>query len=291
MRYRRFKSSICKEFSCFPAGFLLLAIFVILLSRGAATGDHHVSESSGEVPRQSISESDLPIVVKPKVKPWIALVIDDLGASLELSERAIALPSSVTLAFLPSSESVPSLARRAIANGHEVLIHMPMEPLDTSIDPGPNALRLTMTFQELLSQLDWAFRQIPEAIGLNNHMGSKFTQDKNAMATLVGELKARDMIFLDSRTTPETQGLTIAKRRKLRSISRDVFLDNDRSEIAIQDQFAVAEKISQQNGVAVVIGHPYRETFSVVEEWLATADSRGYLSVPISQAVDVLNQF
>ena len=144
------------------------------------------------------------------------------------------LPNSISLAFLPNAQTSADLATRSIEDGHEVLIHMPMEPLDSSVDPGPGALLLAMTFQEVLHQLRLAFTQVPGAIGLNNHMGSKFTQDVNAMATLMGELKARDMIFLDSRTTPATKGYIIARERKVKTISRNIFLDNDRSTIAIR---------------------------------------------------------
>jgi hypothetical protein len=116
-------------------------------------------------------------------------------------------------------------------------------------------------------------------------MGSKFTQDENAMSTLMGELKARDMVFLDSRTTADTQGLIIATKRNVRSTSRDVFLDNNRLEKAIKAQLALAETISLQNGSSVAIGHPYPETLSVLEEWLATVEIRGYFLVPISRLV------
>ena len=117
-------------------------------------------------------------------------------------------------------------------------------------------------------------------------MGSKFTQDANAMATLMGELKARNMIFLDSRTTPATKGNIIARKKKVKTISRNIFLDNERSEIAIRKQFFLAEKFARKNGVAVVIGHPYPETFLVLEEWIPDAVMRGYTLVQISAVVE-----
>jgi len=285
MLYRRSNSSICKEFSYFSIGVLSLSLFLasVFVKNIAADPEELAGapQLSGghEVPKTT------PNTKIEGFKPQIAIVIDDLGINLELSERAIRLHPSVTLAFLPYPETVPLLAQRAISSGHEVLIHMPMEPLDSSIDPGPGALLLNMTFSEFLTQLRWAFEQIPGAVGLNNHMGSKFTQDENAVSTLMGELKARDMIFLDSRTTSETQGLIIARKRNVRSTSRDVFLDNNRTKKAIKAQLAQIERISLKNGSSVAIGHPYPETLSVLEEWLATAESRGYLPVPISRLV------
>ncbi|HIB19662.1 MAG TPA: divergent polysaccharide deacetylase family protein, partial [Alphaproteobacteria bacterium] len=134
--------------------------------------------------------------MRDKNFPIIAIVIDDLGMQLALTERAIGLDPFVTLAFLPYASDVVSQVALARSAGHEVLLHMPMEPLSGSNDPGPNALYVDLEFREMLRRLRWAFDQIPHAVGLNNHMGSKFTADENAMATVIGEMKSRDLIFL-----------------------------------------------------------------------------------------------
>ena len=289
MLYRRSNGSICKEFSCFAIGVLAFFIFLAPVFIKSTKADPEERTNLPQVAGEHKVLKKPPNADIEGFKPQIAIIIDDLGSNLELSERAIRLDPSVTLAFLPYPETVPLLAQRAISVGHEVLIHMPMEPLDSSIDPGPGALLLNMTFRELLKQLRWAFQQIPEAVGLNNHMGSKFTRDENAVSTLMGELKARDMLFLDSRTTPDTLGLIIARKRHVRSTSRDVFLDNDRSKEAIKAQLALLETISHENGKSVAIGHPYPETLSVLEEWLATAETRGYLPVSISGLVSAKN--
>ena len=278
--YRWSKDFICRGFLCFSFGILLL--FGIRLSLSI---DVHAAEEASE----SISSTQ----VKPEnekserktVRPKIAIVIDDLGANQALTERAIALPTSISLAFLPTSKAGSSLVARAIEVGHEVLIHMPMEPLDPAIEPGPGALNLAMSLNEVLNQLGIAFTQIPGAVGLNNHMGSRYTQDEAAMAILMGELKARNMFFLDSRTTPHTKAESIAIKRKVKTVSRDIFLDNNRSKTAIRDQFFLLEKLAAQKGTAVAIGHPYEETFSVLEDWIPDAVMRGYTLVQISTAV------
>ena len=216
-------------------------------------------------------------------KPLIAIVIDDLGRDTEILHRVIDLHPSVTLAFFPFEAEAAVLARRAISVGHEVLIHMPMEPLDGSIDPGPGALLLNLPFQDILVRLRAAFKLLPNAIGLNNHMGSKFTADENSMSTVIGELKARDMIFLDSRTTPDTKGIFVARKRYVQSASRDVFLDNSRQPDAILAQLSLAEAISRDKGFSVAIGHPYPETISALETWLLNIEIRGYSPVPISK--------
>ena len=279
--YRCSKHLFCKGISYFSVGILLLVGAGIPLSMGLAEDEDGSDRRTAT--QASLEEKNLG---RTALRPRIAIVIDDLGPNRVLTERAILLPSSISLAFLPNSQTSADLTTRAIKDGHEVLIHMPMEPLDSSVDPGPSALLLTMTFQEVLHQLRLAFTQVPGAIGLNNHMGSKFTQDENAMATLMGELKARDMIFLDSRTTPATKGSIIDRERKVKTISRNIFLDNDRSTIAIRKQFFLAEEFARKNGVAVVIGHPYPETFLVLEEWIPDAVMRGYTLVQISAVVE-----
>ena len=289
MLYRRSNGSICKEFSYFPMSVLAFFIFLAPVSVKIIKADPEELTSPPPISGGHEVLKEPPNSDLKGIKPQIAIVIDDLGSNLELSERAIRLAPSITLAFLPYPKIVPLLAQHAISTGHEVLIHMPMEPLDSSIDPGPGALLLNMTFRELLKQLRWSFKQIPGAVGLNNHMGSKFTQDENALSTLMGELKARDMLFLDSRTTPDTKAFRMARKRNVRSTSRDVFLDNNRSKKAIKSQLALVEAISLKNGRSVAIGHPYPETLSVLEEWLTTLETRGYSSVPISQLVSAKN--
>ena len=222
--------------------------------------------------------------------PIIAIVIDDLGMQLSLTERAIGLDPSVTLAFLPYASDVGSQVRLARSAGHEVLLHMPMEPLDRSNDPGPNALYVDLELREMLRRLRWAFDQIPHAVGLNNHMGSKFTADENAMATVIGEMKSRDLIFLDSRTTPDSIATDLAHRRNLLNVRRDVFLDNDRTNSAIRSQLKLVERIAVERGSGVAIGHPYPETFNALEKWVERARFRGFSVTPISEFTQLINE-
>ena len=213
----------------------------------------------------------------------VSIVIDDLGMHEGLTARAIKLDASVTLAFLPYAPNVLPQATLAASLGHEVLLHMPMEPLNPSTDPGPNALFVDLDLKEMLRRIRWAFAQIPHAIGLNNHMGSKFTADENAMATVIGEMKSRNLILLDSRTTPQSIATKLAHRRCLPHVQRDVFLDHDRSSAAIRKQLMVLEDIARKQGGALAIGHPYNETFNALEEWISGIETRDIILVPISE--------
>ena len=142
---------------------------------------------------------------------------------------------------------------------------------------------MDLELQEKLSRLRRAIDKVPHAVGLNNHMGSKFTADENGMATVIGEMKSRNLILLDSRTTPKSIATDLADRRNLENLRRDVFLDNDRSRGAIQAQLRLLEKIALERGSGVAIGHPYPETFDVLQEWFSGARSRGFSLVPITQ--------
>ena len=228
--------------------------------------------------------------MRDKNFPIIAIVIDDLGMQLALTERAIGLDPFVTLAFLPYASDVVSQVALARSAGHEVLLHMPMEPLSGSNDPGPNALYVDLELREMLRRLRWAFDQIPHAVGLNNHMGSKFTADENAMATVIGEMKSRDLIFLDSRTTPESIATDLAHRRNLLNVRRDVFLDNDRSNGAIRSQLKLIERIAVERGSGIAIGHPYPETFNALEKWVEGARFRGFSLTTISEFTQLINE-
>ena len=221
--------------------------------------------------------------------PVIAVVIDDLGIQSDLTDRAIELDSFVALSFLPYSSDVIWQSTLARAAGHEILLHMPMEPLSRSNDPGPNALFVDLELHEMLGRLRWAFEKVPHAVGLNNHMGSRFTADVNGMATVIGEMKVRNLILLDSRTTPKSVATDVADRRNLKNLRRDVFLDNDRSKSAIQVQLKLLEKIAVERGSGIAIGHPYAETFDVLQEWFSDARSRGFSLIPITELAKLKN--
>ena len=228
-----------------------------------------------------------PILLHPRQPPAapvpkIAIVIDDLGHNRAAAERAIALDRAVTLAFLPDAEAAAALAAEARAAGHEVLLHMPMEPIAGAADPGPNALRVGLVPAEVRRRLGWALSRVPGAIGLNNHMGSKFTADGAGMALVLVEAKERGLLFLDSRTTADSVGFSAAARIGLRRAARDVFLDNEVSTEAVAAQLAETERIATAQGSAIAIGHPHPATLAVLESWLPGLANRGFLATPIT---------
>ncbi|MFY1666155.1 divergent polysaccharide deacetylase family protein [Pseudomonas sp. Pseu.R1] len=205
----------------------------------------------------------------PKVA-YISLIIDDLGQSPEKDSRALALPGPVTLAIMPDTPHATDFARQAHKAGKTVMLHMPMDPAT-----GPYAWRPDLPLTELESRLNAALMKVPYAAGINNHEGSRMTAEPVAMAWLVGELQRRHLFFVDSRTSAKTVAAAEAQKIGLASLSRDVFLDDERTAEAINSQFQAAIKLAHKQGSAVMIGHPYPVTMEVLERELPKLKAQG----------------
>lgn len=221
----------------------------------------------------------------PPGAPRVAIVIDDLGINTPNSRDAIALPAPLTLAFLSYARGLPDMTTAARAAGHELLVHVPMQPTNGEVDPGPKVLRADSTAATLRARLDWALSRFDGYVGINNHMGSAFTADSSAMRRVLAELKRRELLFLDSRTTAETTGTALAAELGVPHAARDVFLDNVQEVAAIRRNLAKAEAIARDQGFAVAIGHPHDATLAALRDWIPEARRRGIVLVPISAVV------
>ena len=216
-------------------------------------------------------------------KPMIAIVIDDMGLNRTLSRRAVAL-KGLTLSYLPYGEELPAQTAEARAAGHELLVHISMAP-EGSENAGPNALVPGLPEGEIARRLDWALGRFSGYVGINNHMGSRFTADEKGMVEVLGLLKSRGLLFLDSRTTAHTVGPAVAHRLGVPFAERSVFLDNVESVEAVRKQLAELEATARREGMAVAIGHPKEATLTALGVWLEQAPSRGFVLVPLSAIV------
>ncbi|HEX7776669.1 MAG TPA: divergent polysaccharide deacetylase family protein [Parvibaculum sp.] len=214
-------------------------------------------------------------------EPMIAIVLDDMGPNRKGTERALNLPAAVTFSFLPYAPDVADFVRTARARGHEIVVHVPMEPVGTA-DPGPHALRVSQTPDEIRANLDWDLGRFEGYVGINNHMGSRFTADAADMSVVAGDLKKRGLLLLDSRTSAQTQAANEAHKAGLPTLSRDVFLDNDDEGSAVAAEFEHLEKVARKNGVAIAIGHPRPETLDLLEKWIPEARAKGFTLVPLT---------
>lgn len=209
-------------------------------------------------------------------RPKVAIIIDDMGIDRKASERALSLPGPLTYSFLPYARDVAEQTALARSLGAEIMLHLPMEPTGDA-DPGPHALKSGMTGAAFLRDLDWNLSRFDGYVGVNNHMGSRLTADPAAMKTVIANLDARGVFFLDSVTTSKSAARQAAAALGAEILSRDVFLDDRPHDPAeVRAQLAVMEAIARETGYAVAIGHPHKATLDVLGPWLTTAPARGF---------------
>jgi hypothetical protein len=206
--------------------------------------------------------------------PRIALVMDDMGNSLKRAKELLRLSGgNIALSVLPRSPYSEEVARTARNRGAEVLLHLPMEPKSyPETDPGPGALFVNMGPERIRSILKRDIEGIPGLIGVNNHMGSRFTAARAPMRQVLTVLRRRDLFYMDSLTSPDSVGAELASRLGVRTIKRDLFLDNEKKVESIRYQLRKAEHLARECGHAVVIGHPYPQTIEALRQWLANKD-------------------
>jgi polysaccharide deacetylase 2 family uncharacterized protein YibQ len=219
--------------------------------------------------------------VAPDVRhPVIAICIDDLGEDIAGTDKAMALPASVALSFLPFAQTTPFLAAEAAHKNHEILAHVPMEALG-AIDPGPMALKVGA--RDNAMRLAWNLNRVPGLSGFNNHEGSKFTADAASLIPVAKTAAARHLFFFDSRTTADSKIVATARDAGAVSAARDIFLDDDQSEEAVRKQLAALAAAAKRQGVAIAIGHPHDVTLKLLAAWLA--EDHGVTLVPLSEAI------
>lgn len=252
-----------------------------------------VQNQVAALPGRALAPVDLPMwkknaspVVLVAGMARIGVVIDDLGLDRKRTERAMKLPAPVTLAFLPYGRRLAAETGAARVSGHEVLVHVSMEPEGTGADPGPNALLTSLNAGELRARLDWALSRFPGYVGINNHMGSKFTSDPAAMDVVAGELKMRGLLFLDSRTARTAVAFERARAAGVPAAARQVFLDRDPARRAIDAELKRLEDAARKYGHAIAIGHPHDATLDALEAWLPTLAAKGLQLAPVSALVE-----
>ena len=220
----------------------------------------------------------------PEVSPAVAIVIDDLGRSVETVRRLEALGVDLTYSVLPFEVRTPEVVRTLRRGNREILCHLPMQAAGEA-DPGPGALTIAMTPEEVDRRTREALASVPGASGVNNHMGSGFSSDAGLMRVVLQVIAEKELYFLDSRTSALTQGFAVARELGLPAAERQVFLDRERQRAAIAAQLEELLLRASERGSAVGIGHPYAETLEVLEEWIPGAVARGFRFVTVGELV------
>lgn len=200
-------------------------------------------------PRQPVAR---PREVEPRGK--LAIILDDAGYSLTELQPFLELPGPLTVAVLPGLPHSAEAARMVLAAGKDLILHCPMEPQGGE-NPGPGALLVGMSEEEIDRQLAADFASVPGAKGMNNHMGSRATADPALMEAVLGYVKRNGLFFVDSRTTAETVAPSIAQKLGIPILSRNFFIDDERNERAVADAFNVSVQQAITQGSAIAIGH------------------------------------
>ncbi len=216
--------------------------------------------------------------------PRVAIIIDDVGylerPALELARMGLPL----TFAILPFQRYSRSLTDRLHASGYEVILHLPMEPVGYPLnDAGEGTIGSEMEAGEITRTLEEALREVPHAVGVSNHMGSRATADPALMETILELVQRRGLYFLDSRTTARTVAFQIARKMGVPALQRSIFLDGRRDESYIENQFRNLLREARVKGSAVAIGHPYPATIAVLKRSAALLRKEGVRLVPASE--------
>lgn len=221
---------------------------------------------------ESAPDSGLPPdLQEPAAK--MAVVIDDMGESKAQAQILLSLDFPVTFAIWPYSSYGQQVARMAANDGAEVIVHQPMEPMAfPEVNPGKGAILSGMSEEEVAGVIRSNLSRYPQASGLNNHMGSRLTQNERIMGVVAREAGKKKLFVLDSRTHPETRFAHAALAANVTVFRRDVFLDVVQQKDAILAQLRQAERIALLRGQAIVIGHPYQATLEALEEWQQLRD-------------------
>ncbi|CDK98092.1 conserved exported protein of unknown function [Magnetospirillum gryphiswaldense MSR-1 v2] len=218
-------------------------------------------------------------------RPMIAVVIDDLGVDRKRSERVTTLPAPLTLAWMTYADNLRPITQAARQRGHELMVHVPMQPQSESYDPGPDVLEVGLPTEELRRRLRWGLSRFDGFVGINNHMGSRFTADRAGMNVVMDEIRARGLLFLDSVTTQKSVAPDLARQYGVPFAARHVFLDNEMTVSAVRGQLAKTEAYARKYGAAIAIGHPHDGTIEALAGWLPGLEAKGFVLVPVTTIV------
>ncbi len=217
-------------------------------------------------------------------KALVAVIIDDMGLDQRRSARVTQLPGPLTLSYMTYAPHAVEQSAAAHARGHELMMHMPMQPL-ASLDAGPDVLAEQLPPTELHRRVEADLDRFPGFVGVNNHMGSKFTAYQPGMKIVMQALHQRGLLFIDSMTTAKSVGMAEARAAGVPAARRNIFLDDVEDQASVAAQLAKAEQQAKSAGSVIVIGHPHDGTIAALAAWLPGLDKKGITLVPVTAVV------
>ena len=232
---------------------------------------------------ESVTEVEEPAPILTGSKPKIAIIIDDMGLTLR-GRQVEAMQGPLTLSYLPYAENLRSRTAIAKKNGHELMVHLPMEAMNDK-NGGPRILEVSDSDEEFRANVEWGLSQFEGYVGLNNHQGSRLTSDDASMQKLMSILKGKNIYFVDSKTIGSSVAEQTAAHYGIPHAGRDVFLDHEISRAFVDGALAKLEATARRQGYAIAIGHPHKETIEGLKAWLPTLEKKGFELVPASALV------
>jgi hypothetical protein len=279
------------------AGFIGLLVLSFYLGRTTTGGPRSPVRKNATavtrpapvpVPSPPVALPAAPLVF-PKGRGKIAIVLDDWGYTMKQVPSLNGIRRPLTLAVLPELPHSADVARAARANGHEVILHMPMEALDPAEPREGSTLLSGMPRQQVIERLSRSLRSVPSARGISNHQGSKATADPALMEVVLREAKRRGLYFLDSYVSNRSVCAEVAAKVRIPFARRVVFLDNEQSSPAIQKHLAQLASIASEHGEAIGIGHDRPVMMEVLKKAVPALEKAGYTLVPVSELTEVPN--
>lgn len=244
------------------AGYVIF--FKTTIAHGATT-EEKKSAVIFEEPYSNIPEHPVDIPpVRDTSLPMVAIIIDDMGYHKKIGNELLELPINLTFSFLAAAPFTTELEEKAFQAGRCILLHLPMEPKGKEWDPGPRALLTGQSKEEQAEIFHQNFQGVPHAVGVNNHMGSLYTENREAMDSLMTLLDAQGLFFVDSFTTSDSKGLLAAKAAAIPSARRHIFLDNVHSQDKVCAQLQQLVTHAEEKGWAIGIGHPNDATLAAL---------------------------
>lgn len=219
------------------------------------------------------------------LSPKVAFIIDDLGYETEVAKKMMELEFPVALSILPFLQYSEFTAEEGRKNNQEIMLHLPMEPNNSNADPGPGAIKSYMSEEEIRLAVRKCILDFPYAIGVNNHMGSKITEDRKIMEIVLEEIKGYNLFFIDSITTKDSIAYEVAQEMEIKSAVRSVFLDNENDMEYIKGQMLEVQETALREGEAIAIGHSRINTFYILKLMIPELIRAGIEVVPVSELV------
>lgn len=237
-------------------------------------------------PKKEVVEKIEKKEIEKPIAGQIAIIIDDWGYNIQDCEYLQKIPSPLSVSILPKLPHSADIATCAHAHHKEVMLHLPLEPHEVFENYPTDYLITTKMNKEKINEiLNENLDSIPFVRGVNNHTGSKATENRRVMSIIFTTLKKRGLFFVDSLVTPDSVCREVAQKFKIPFATRDVFLDNENNRAYIENQFAELAQEAKRKGFAIAIGHDRPLTLQIIKEQTGLLENQGFKFVTVKELI------